>query len=64
MGRKRKLDHDAILADYLAGMSTKEIAAKYGCAGNHGSKLAKARGVSRSPKVVKRVGQTQPRDLG
>ena len=48
-------DHDAILADYLAGLSVTQIAAKYGCPGNLGCILAKRRGLSRSPEVVNRA---------
>jgi hypothetical protein len=58
MPRKRLFNHDAILADYLAGMSNTDIAAKYGCAGNLGCQLAKRRGLSRSPKVVAQVNRS------
>jgi uncharacterized protein YjcR len=61
MQRKRKYDHEAILADYLAGMSTTDIASKYGCAGNLGCILAKRRGVSRSAKVVALVHKANAR---
>jgi len=53
MERKRKHDHDAILKDWLAGLSVKELAAKHSCPGNTGAILARRRGVSRSPKVAK-----------
>lgn len=50
-------DHDAILKDYLAGMTGKAIAAKYGCNPRLPIWLARKRGVSRSAEVAKSVRQ-------
>lgn len=52
-GRPRLYDIEAILRDWLAGMSTGELTAKYGCPPNKGALLAKKRGLTRSPAVKK-----------
>jgi uncharacterized protein YjcR len=46
-------DHDAVLRDWLAGLSGQELTDKYGCPSNLGAVIAKRRGVQRSPEVMK-----------